>query len=63
MVQFGIHRGDEEKKYKFLILIDRFLVFYRITVKARCNMNLKNFPVDTQICKFLVGSCKNLISD
>jgi hypothetical protein len=22
-------------------------------------MNLKNFPVDVQICKFLIGSCKN----
>ena len=24
-------------------------------------MNLKNFPVDTQICKFLIGSCMNFI--
>ncbi|CAF4299740.1 unnamed protein product [Rotaria socialis] len=35
----------------------------RITVKARCNMNLKNFPVDIQICKFLIGSFANPASD
>ncbi|CAF3334606.1 unnamed protein product [Rotaria sp. Silwood1] len=35
----------------------------RITVKARCNMNLKNFPVDMQICKFLIGSFANSASD
>ncbi|CAF0934076.1 unnamed protein product [Adineta steineri] len=35
----------------------------RLTVKARCNMNLRNFPVDTQICKFLIGSFANSALD
>ncbi|CAF0774946.1 unnamed protein product [Adineta ricciae] len=35
----------------------------RITVKARCNMNLRHFPVDTQICRFFVGSFANSASD
>jgi hypothetical protein len=26
-------------------------------------MNLKNFPLDIQICKFLIGSCKNIRLD
>ncbi|CAF0789107.1 unnamed protein product [Rotaria sordida] len=35
----------------------------RITVKARCNMNLKRFPVDTQICHLFIGSFANAVSD
>ncbi|CAF1218715.1 unnamed protein product [Adineta steineri] len=35
----------------------------RITVKAKCNMNLKNFPVDTQICHLLIGSFANSALD
>ncbi|CAF4934676.1 unnamed protein product, partial [Rotaria socialis] len=35
----------------------------RITVKAKCNMNLKNFPVDKQICQLLIGSFANAASD
>ncbi|UJR22978.1 hypothetical protein I4U23_026005 [Adineta vaga] len=35
----------------------------RITVKAKCNMNLKNFPLDTQICQLLIGSFANSALD
>ncbi|CAF1355234.1 unnamed protein product [Adineta ricciae] len=35
----------------------------RITVKAKCSMNLKNFPVDTQICQLFIGSFANSASD
>ncbi|CAF1036715.1 unnamed protein product [Didymodactylos carnosus] len=35
----------------------------RITVKARCNMNLKHFPVDVQTCDLVVGSFANSLTD
>jgi gamma-aminobutyric acid receptor subunit alpha len=50
-----------EKKISFLLLLKKkFIQFYRITVKAKCNMNLKNFPVDSQICQLLIGSCMKI---
>lgn len=34
------------------------LIFFRLTVKAICQMELQNYPLDSQICDLQIGSCK-----
>ena len=33
-------------------------MIFRLTVKAKCPMMLNNFPMDSQACPLIFGSCK-----
>lgn len=46
-------KGINRTQYYRMILI-----FFRLTVKAMCQMELQNYPLDSQICDLQIGSCK-----
>ena len=33
-------------------------IYCRLTIKSICPMELKQYPLDTQTCKIIIGSCK-----
>lgn len=38
------------------------VIFYRVTLQVACNMNLKEYPFDNQICYIRIASCNIYIS-
>ena len=35
-----------------------WLIYFRITLTAQCDMDLRLFPLDTQECDLIIESCK-----
>lgn len=53
-----VNDDDDDTTKSNLYLLS---LLYRLTIKAKCPMCLRNFPMDTQSCPLIIGSCKYTI--